>query len=522
MGLFGTYNTVEKAKKTYDKVRKGKIKAPQNADVLKSLNDNDKLFSYALMDNTEVSTTAISAITDPLAIHRLIELQTGRPDILIACSGNPCRNKGDLELILQQTDADIRKIIVLKITDQAELREVATTAPGSGVRLLAIRNLKEPNDIEYVLERANDKEIDAALQRLTEIDPEYETRLVRMTKHALEVPRYDQALRFRRYIKDSKETDEAVVDALLKELQKDVMYSGVAKLLETVKDQESLYRFASSARIEEKSFGCQDRQRYKEYKKNEGKKKELVNSAVNRLQDDGHLLQLAFNQLTSESALKRISDPQILIKALRSGKLFSIEETAAIDRLCSLPDGQTFLIELLDVKIRKEDSGSGDDGIYINRITDEDYLYEIIERYPYYRRRGMVIDRFLRVSRSGDRIAEILKTEDLKGDSLIPKMDDGHCLKQIALSARNLKCRSNAAKRLFDLGIDTENIEVLHKVCPLCGGNVVKETAYAGTIESHLYYKCSGCGNSYHETILDNDLSGVIGDYYRYKACIDS
>ena len=517
MGLFGTYNTIEKAKKTYGKVRDGKIKSPGDPQTVRSLTDNDKLFSYALMESPDISKAAIAAITDPLAVHRLIELQTGRPDILIACAVNPCRNKEDLKSILQQTDADTSKIIVTKLTDRSELREAATTASGSGVRLLAIRNLKEPDDIEYVLERANDKEIDVALQRLTEIDPEYEKRLVRMTKHALDIPWFDQALRFRRYIGESKETDDAIVDALLKQLGKDVMYSGAAKLLETVKDKESLYRFASTAKIEEKSFGCQDRERYKKYKKNEDDKKALVNSAVKRLQDDDLLLQLTFNHLTSEYALKQISDPQIIVKAVRSGKLLSIEKTAAVDRLCSLPDGHTFLIELFKEEIRQGDSGSGDDGMYINRITDEDCLYEIIEKYPEYRCRGIVIDRFLRVSRSGDRIAEILRTEDLKGDSLIPRMDDGPCLRKIATSAKNLKCRSNASKRLLDLGIDTGHIKVLHDVCPLCGGNVTREKVYAGTIEEHLYYVCSECGNSCHETIHDNDLSFVIGDYYRYE-----
>jgi len=517
MGLFGTYNTIEKAKKTYDKVRNGKIKVPQDTEMIKSLTDNDKLFSYALTDNAEVSRTAIAAINDPLAIRRLIELQTGRPDILVACSCNPCRRKEDLNLILQQTDNDIRKIIVSKLTDRDELREVATTAQGSGVRLLAIKNLKEPDDIEYVLDRANDKEIEVALQRLTEVDTEYEGRLIRMTKNALGIPWYDQALRFRKKIRDSKEADEATVDALLKELEKDGMYSGASKLLETVNDQESLFRFANSAKIEERSFGCQNRELYKKYKKDEENKEALVRYAVNRLQDDGLLSQLVYNHLTSKTAIKRINDPQILVKAIESGKLFDSELDAAIDRLCSMPEGQTCLIGLLTERIKSRNSGSVKETMFISRIEDEDCLYEIIEKHPDYRYRRQAIERFINISRSNNRIVDILRTEDLNVSLLISKTDDASFLKQIALTAKNSKCRSNAAGRLFDLGIDTEHIEVLHDVCPLCGGNVIKKTVHAGTIESHLYYECSGCGNSHHETILDDDLSTVIGDYYRYK-----
>lgn len=137
---------------TLKKARKNKSDVPRDMEAVRSLKDNDKLFAYALADDEELSSNAISAITDPLAIHRLIELNTERIWILTACAMNPCRPREDLDLLMQYSDADTKKIIISKLTKQDEILDMVNSAPGSGTRLFAVRFLKGPDYLEKVID----------------------------------------------------------------------------------------------------------------------------------------------------------------------------------------------------------------------------------------------------------------------------------------------------------------------------------------------------------------------------------
>ena len=86
-----------------------------------AVKDNDKLFSYALVKDPEISRAAAAAISDSRAVRMLVDLHLGRPDLMKVCALNPCRTRDDLWLIMQQLGPDDGKEVIARLTKQEEL-----------------------------------------------------------------------------------------------------------------------------------------------------------------------------------------------------------------------------------------------------------------------------------------------------------------------------------------------------------------------------------------------------------------
>ena len=547
MSLFHTYQTISQAQKLWKKAQNYSIKPPKDRQKIKSITDNDRLFTYALVYDKGVSREAIAAITDPLAIHRLVELWTGWPWIPKACALNPCHDKGDLLPILSQVDDDARKDIISSLTKQDDLVYIAVLGRGIDMQKTALRRINDPAAIEEIIYSASFEMAEEAVKYLSTQCKDANDRLVRLLGANLEKRRFAHAAMIRTRLKNRlNEADEMIISSLLKEMDSENEISNTAvNLLDSVTTKSCLYRFACTARFEKLSLRLGPQTRItssdarKKYEGIDAGKVSMIEHAVSKLDEktcyqlakdpnaSSYAVQHAADCITNEDyladlvlhnglidksrAVQSIRDPQKLMKIATSVETNHSCYRHIINRLSATPEGQSNLGELLQVSVKKNELNT----TCTSAINNEDVLYRIIMQYPNYRYRETLCERYLAIADNERQIVNVLRQQTVASEKAVQAIGNADILKEAALHARSTLARSQAAKRLLDLGMDGGCVHVLHNVCPMCGGHVKTTKLYPGTIEAHYYYECEGCGRSAHETILGND-EPVVGEYYKY------
>ncbi|MBR0352750.1 MAG: hypothetical protein IJH53_06055 [Oscillospiraceae bacterium] len=549
MGLFNhapSYSTKEEAKKTLEKVRSGRIRIPGDVSAVAKIKDNDKLFALALTDNAAVSLAAVSAITIQTALRRLIELAPDNAELLKACAANPIRDWDTLMSALRHAQPDTQREILSALTDPNELVYVTAYADRDPA-LYAVERLQDVDCLEQVVRGAAEPVADAALARLKELAPNWRKRLKRMLLNCIDTHNYRRAAFFRSRIDENTEAiDERIVDTVLKEVDKGddkELIAATQQLLDTVTSNAALYRFAHTAKVKYVSYNYSPVYYASKFvnkvKRIEQEKKDLLNSAVRRLDED-LLYQLAKEDngsvFTAEYASKYIQNETYLIDLLRNNGhidrktvLGRIRDPAALyevassvgsekllyrdilEKLAETEGGQPYLFMLLKDSIGK--------GVRFHPyvLQDEDALYEAILQYPDYPYRRELCERYLAVATNAPRIVEIFQLYDLGSEHAVEQLSDFVSLKTTALKAKRSRTRSLAAKRMMDLGLDKGHVTVEHNVCADCGGEIRASVVCEGTIEQHRYYECKSCGKSTHETILNDTSKSIYGDYYTYN-----
>lgn len=546
--FFHTYKTLEQAKSTREKARKNQIKPPKDIGKLNTVKDDDKLFSYALVDDLNIALQSASLLSDPLAIHRLIELPANK-QVLKTLALNPHRSREDLWLIMQHLNVDERKDQIAHLSDEDDLIEMALKVPGTGAQKFALSRLTSFDAIEQVILHAHERVAAEAILRLKAQAQDAQERLYRQFINALDQRIYDRAAIIRKSIEiHQEEADEKIVTILLQEM------SGIERispflslLLSSMTTPSCFYHFAATADIERHSLNYAGHStydlsdQYKKYCQFEHEKEELINQAVKRLDDDlryqlaqdeqaffvarrmaceeirneEYLMDLILHNkyASRKKAISHINSPRRLKTIAMALSPGDYEYSAIIRKLAKTRNGQKEISEMLMADLEKNKLNS----VCLQALTDDDLLYEVIKRYPESQFIQEIGERLLSITKNQDYMLEIFKTYDCISQTAIDRINEAEPLREIALYAKSSYAKSLAAKRLCDLHLDRGHVKVMHHVCRYCGGHITTKTVYAGTIEEHNFYQCDACGRHAHQTIHGDGAAKLIGDYYYYK-----
>ena len=503
MFFFGskdTYSSFDIAKKTKEKASADHSydKPAAEEKLLKkipSVKDDNKLFYYAVIDRPAVRNAAIDALTDPKAIQMAAHMNEDNYDTLRHCVDNPNIAESDIRWIMHRTagfaaaESLLRHIITEKLHSEKDLLEAAEAMVIEEQRLLAISRLNQKESLRRLVAQFTGQPAKAAADRYRELYPETAGQdLCEVVKQLLTAGKYRAAYELRDGLQLSDQENQDLEKEILSAISNDTRlqpkkekngiglngnpqaamstyeFAPVAWLLETITPGKALYSFVkkwkTSSVLPEKEFAA-----------------------------DQKVLEIVVPKLSREQLLDLIS---------KNSEKCLVAARFAVQKLAKEEDG---LQIILDAYNRMREKASEDKQKLRNflwDINDDRALAFLLDHAPDdAAEKKSIAERILWISRSEDLIVRCLTEYDMNSASSIRKLsEEGR--KTLALSARNARVRSEAAKTLQDTG----HVRILRNRCSYCGAEVTSELILAGTIEAHYFYKCTGCGRTEHETIL--------------------
>ena len=557
MPVFGiSYSTRQDAEKAKAKAAKvHKYDSPRAEEKLirklSSLTDNRKLFYYALIDRPKIRAAAVSRITDPDALHMLSQLFAGSTGALRDCADNPGIREDDLDWIVRQglrsdsPDETALKeyIIANKLQSEQLLCNMAMNLKEEPLQHLALSRLQDKKSILDVIEDSP-KLRSTATERLRELWPDsaehdLAAAMLRMADRHV----YSTAADIRKQLSGTdEETDRRILSALENDssLKPETNKSTgrispasaslftqmcAVKLLETAVSSDAILDFALRYTI----LSPEGEKRY-------GADRDLLNAALSKLTDK-QLLSLirkadAPHTENKRMAVRFLSQESLLSVALKNkyvggeaaglltsaGDLENVvlsskcapAKESALKALRKAEGGQQVLARLYEQRI-KDDTLEFSASDCLRNITDEELLSAMMDSCSGDEEIGKdIAERLLFITKAEDKIVKCLTSWPLANRTALKNLSrEGRIT--LARSAINAGVRSDAAETLLDTG----HVRVLRNRCTYCGGQVETVRILAGTIEAHNLYKCTQCGRTEHETILDPVR--LVKDIYIYS-----
>ncbi len=503
MFFFGpkdTYSNFDIAKKTKTKASADHSydKPAAEEKLLKkipSIKDDNKLFYYAVLDRPALRNAAIDALTDPKAILMAAHMNEDNYDALRHCVDNPNIAESDIRWIMHRTAGFTaagslhRHIITEKLHSEKDLLEAAEAMVIEEQRLLAISLLNQKESLRRIAANFTGQPAKSAADRYRELYPETADQdLCEVVKQLLTAHKYRAAYELRDGLQLSDQENQDLEKEILSAISNDTRlqpekekigigrfvtpkatmgvheFPPVASLLETITPGKALYSFV----------------------------KKWKTSSVLLAKE------FAADQEVLKIVVPRLSRKQLFDLVSKDSEKCPVASKFAFQKLAKEEDGPQII---LDAYNRIRENAAGDKQKLRNflwDINDDRALAYLLDHAPDdATEKEWIVERILWISKSEDLIVRCLTEYDMdKGSAIHGLSEEGR--KTLALSARNARVRSEAAKTLQNTG----HVRILRNRCSYCGAEVTSELILAGTIEAHYFYRCTGCGRTEHETIL--------------------
>ena len=559
MGLFSkSYDTIEKARAAWQRMsvmEYGKMERIQAQ--AKRTKSNEKLFLCAVSNQYSRRKFAIPLITDPKALHMLVELtleNDGYAELTrCLCAKNTHLSVEDLVCILCHTGAgDLPLDILGRLSSRDDLMTVAYDGASADLRVAAAREcvarwpadasttlcsfVREgypdlaqllsswPNDtlsLESLLAGVNDPGLLGGLalalegslcmscaRRLADSWPSAARSIKpRFVAHAIDISDFSLALELLDLMPDggTHECDRAIVDAICARGSKAIAAKKEAAfvaLVGRVESQDLLMRIVMDSDL----AGRYDRT---SYAKQDTAEHRVLDGIAQRL-DDERLCELV--TLRSGSAHQN------------QRHVFEIMSLASKE-LRQRPGGEERIAKIID----------GDPERYsfslVRHVQSKRLLVDLARNHPKDVSIKSALHTVQRNEARGRRMAaktdedivRYLRFKDSDKDifedvgeksALVDRLTSTEAIREVARKAVNPRVRSVAAKRLYDMG-QTDDVERRTGVCTYCGGSVAWFHTYEGTIEERTIYYCPGCGYQREQDLYNPGPSPELnGEYY--------
>ncbi|MBR3315675.1 MAG: hypothetical protein IKG18_16240 [Atopobiaceae bacterium] len=563
MGLFGkSYDTIEKARAAsrmiaqmeYDK----EVRIERQAKRTKS---NEKLFLCAVSSVYSRRKFAIPLITDPKALHMLMQLTAegiGYDEFTrLLCARNTHLSTEDLVFALTHPGTEgLSADVFDRLTSRDDLLTVAHIGCSESLRVAAARAciVRWPEDalttlvsfaregypdlpqllrswphddvnLKGLLSSVDDPDLLGTLalsldgsvclscaQRLAQSYPDTaRTFQPRLVAHAIAINDFALALELMDLLpqdESSHDLEQAVADAICDRGNAEIgskSEKALTALVERIDSPDLLMHITLDSELAARYDRLP-------YAKRDTAEHRVLDRIAKRL-DDEQLYELI--TLKSSDRYKN------------HRHTFRLRDLAS-NELAQRPGGQQRLVRIAD------DDPEEYSYLVVRRVQSKRALAELAQNHPdnpYFRSalhaRLRSEDRNRRLAaKTDDDIVRYFTREDSNEDifedldeklSLVGKIRDTEALREVARSAVNPRIRSEAAKRLYMSGAATE-VERKTGVCTYCGGSVTWYHTYEGTIEERTVYRCPDCGYAREQNLYHPGPSPEHnGDYYMLR-----